>query len=304
MTRTSPRLRHQAGCWLALASLLAPTTPLRAESADTGPGLPILVYHQLRQGTDGPPDSLESISVEQFDAHMRQLSEAGYVTLSAREVVEFVRDGSRPSEKIVAIHFDDGWKSVQRALPGLERHGFRATFWIIAGTGIGEPHMDWVEIEAIAREPRYDVYSHSMTHPWKAGESMTDWMEGRTQGRGAADARRELLESRAVLETRLGRPVLYFAWPGGHYNDALIRLGTDLGYEALFTVNPGVNRPKGDLLRIRRTMIHGGCGEQALTAILRDGLYRDCGPGSGPAGVVASPVKYNSPATPPPAKAR
>jgi peptidoglycan/xylan/chitin deacetylase (PgdA/CDA1 family) len=129
--------------------------------------LPILVYHQIRGYGDAPRDSDEVISLQRFEAEMRYLHDNGYVTLSTAEIVDFVRGGIAPGAKIVAIHFDDGWKSAQLALPVLDRYRFKATFWIIADAGIGWPHMEWDEVQAIARDPRYEIQSHTMTHPWK-----------------------------------------------------------------------------------------------------------------------------------------
>lgn len=254
---------------LALCSVLS--RPAGAVSA-----LPILVYHQIRSTPDGPPDSLEAISLDRFKAEMRYLHEQGYTTLSAKEAVDYVRGSYSPPSKIVAIQFDDGWKSSQLALPVLETYGFKATFWIIAGKGIGWPHMDWSEIEAIAQNPRYEVYSHSMTHPWKAGDTMLDWIEGRTPGKGPDQVQWELTESRRVLADKLGRPVPYFAWPAGHYDRDMIALAQKAGYVALFTIDNGLNHPGDDPLRIRRTMIHGGCDDVAFAEILRDGIYREC----------------------------
>ena len=246
------------------------------------PALPILVYHQIRNTADGPPDSDEAISLSRFESQMRYLHDNGYVTLSANEVVDFIRGRPIPESKIVAIHFDDGWKSAQFALPVLDRYGFKATFWIIAGKGIGWPHMDWNEIQAIARNPRYDIYSHTMTHPWKPNDTMLDWLAGRTPGKGAEQIAWELTESRRVLELELDRPVRYLAWPSGLYNDAMIQLAQNAGYVALFTINHGVNRPDTDPLRIRRTMIHGGCDERVFAQTLADGITRICRPGAEP----------------------
>jgi len=132
-------------------------------------------------------------------------------------------DGDQPGKKVVAIQFDDGWKSGQLALPVLDKYGFKATFWIIAGKGIGWPHMDWDEIETIARNPRYDIYSHTMTHPWKPGDTMLDWMSWRTPGKGPDQVRWELAESRRVLAEKLGRSVPYLAWPGGQQVMRVVR---------------------------------------------------------------------------------
>jgi len=259
------------GLGMVAASCGAP-----AIAADAAPWLPIIVYHQIRSAADGPPDSLEVISLQRFEAQLRYLHDQGYATLSADEVVDFVHGGKPPGAKIVAIHFDDGWKSAQLALPVLDRYGFKATFWVIAGTGISWPHMDWDEVQAIARNPRYDIQSHTMTHPWKQNDTLVDWVDGRTPGKGENQARWELAESRRVLGEKLGRPIAYLAWPGGRYNERLIGFATASGYRALFTIDAGVNRPGGDPLRLRRTMIHGGCEDRVFAQILRDGVYRDC----------------------------
>lgn len=246
-------------------------------------GLPIIVYHQIRETPDGPPDSLEAISLDRFKSEMRYLHEHGYVTLSAEEIVAYLHGGTS-ADKIVAIQFDDGWKSEQLALPVLDKFDFKATFWIIAGKGIGWPHMDWQEIEAIAQNSRYEIYSHTMSHPWKAGDTMPDWMDGRTPGKGPEQVRWELAESRRLLAEKLGRAVPYLAWPGGYYNESTIRLAREAGYAALFTIDSGLNYPGNDPLRIRRTMIHGGCDDQVFAQILRDGIYRDCKAGMAPSG--------------------
>jgi peptidoglycan/xylan/chitin deacetylase (PgdA/CDA1 family) len=261
---------------LVTAAILADCCAFSRKAAAADAALPIIVYHQIRNTSDGPPDSLEAISLERFRSEMTYLHEQGYLTLSAKEVVHYVRGITPPQTKVVAIQFDDGWKSSQLALPILDMYGFKATFWIIAGKGIGWPHMDWTEIEAIAQNPRYDIYSHSMTHPWKRGDTMVDWMEGRTPSKGPDQVRWELTESRRVLVEKLRQPVPYFAWPAGHYSDQMIELAKESGYTALFTIDNGLNHLGDDPLRIRRTMVHGGCDVGVFGQILADGIYREC----------------------------
>lgn len=242
------------------------------------PGFPILVYHQVFVGK--PPEPIDystSISLKDFESQMDYLHEQGYTTLSMDEVVSYLQ-GRKFPEKVVAIHFDDGWKSGRLAIPVLNRYGFKATFWIIAGAGhdTGSPHMDWDEILKLARNPNFDIYSHTMTHPWKDGDTLIDWVEGHTPGKGLEQAQWELTESRHLLEEKLGRPVPYLAWPRGLYNDTLIQSARKAGYQALLTIDDGINRPGIDFMHINRTMINGACDMQAFIQILKDGKYRNC----------------------------
>ncbi len=266
-------MRYLLACCRLLA-VLGSIWPTLSSAAV--PALPILVYHQIRIAADGPADSEIAISLARFESQMRYLHQQGYVTLSMEEVVQFMREGRRPAEKIVAIHFDDGWESAQYAIPILDHFGFKATFWIIPGTGIDWPHMSWDAIRKISRNPHFGIYSHTMTHPWKDHDTLIDWMAGNTPGKGVEQVRWELRESRRVLEEKLGRSVPYLAWPRGLYNDALVELAEQAGYTALLTIDDGLNAYGGDVLRIRRTMVHGGCNDQSFRQIVADGRYRDC----------------------------
>jgi peptidoglycan/xylan/chitin deacetylase (PgdA/CDA1 family) len=266
----------------ALALLLSAATNAAADAGKLDASLPILVYHQIRTSADGPADSMIAISLDRFEAQMRYLHKHGYTTLTTDQAVEFVQSGRAPSAKIVAIHFDDGWKSSLAALPILDRYGFAATFWIIAGTGIGWPHLDWNEVLSLAAHPHIEIQSHTWSHPWKDGQTLLDWIDGRTPNKGIDDARRELVESRRLLEEKLGQPVRYLAWPRGLYGQTLIQLAQQAGYRALFTADTGANHPGGDPLRMRRITVHGGCDLHVFEQMLADGVFRNCGPGESP----------------------
>src|SRR5262249_34166002 len=188
-------------CALALVPLLCslglPSSTARAAAASRT--LPILVYHEIRVSGDEPADGMTAISLAHFESQMRYLHDQGYTTLKMADVVRFLRGEPFP-EKIVAIHLDDGWKSGLAAVAGLLQYGFNASFWVIAGTGIGWPHMDWDEVESVAVHPQLEVFSHTMTHPWKTNDTMLDWLAGRTPGKGLDRARWEIAESKRVLE--------------------------------------------------------------------------------------------------------
>jgi peptidoglycan/xylan/chitin deacetylase (PgdA/CDA1 family) len=267
-----------AGCALALVVGAGSSQPTGERNAQ--PSVPILLYHQIRTCPDGPADGPIAMSLERFEEQMRYLHEHGYTTLSTEQVVAFVRGGGVPSGKLVVIHFDDGWKSSLAAVPILDRYGYRATFWIIAGTGIGWPHMEWDEVLKLAAHPGFEIQSHTWSHPWKDGETLVDWMAGRTPGKGVAQARSELTDSRKLLEDKLRRPIVYLAWPRGLYNDGLIRLAQQAGYHALFTTDDGTNHRGDDPLRLRRTTIDGACDLHSFEQILADGVYRECSSGA------------------------
>lgn len=234
----------------------------------------MLVYHEIR--ADGSQAGETVISRARFEEEMRYLAEHGYTTLSIRELVAFMQGQPLRAARPVVLTFDDGWKSALEALPALEEHGFRASFWIISHAGIGDPYLDWPDIRRIAANPDFEIGSHTATHPWDPVENLVTWADGRVSGKGLSEIRFELEASRRELERHLGRPVRYLAWPRGWYNDALVERAREAGYEAILTTDGGVNGQGDDVHRIKRLFVDGACDLQAFEQLLREAHYRPC----------------------------
>ena len=259
------------GLWLLVGGQAA-----FAEAA-LNSAIPVLVYHQISTPDRSLAPKSDVIELSQFSEQMEYLHRNGYETISTRQLIDFMLEGSPLPKKAFVLHFDDGWKSVEAALPILERYDFKAAFWIIAEKGIGGDYLDWNEIILLSRNPRYEVYSHTMTHPWDPKNNLVNWQEGKVPGKSLADVDWELRESKRVLEERLGQPVPFLAWPIGAYNQTLIAMAVRAGYSALFTIDWGANGSPGNVLRVRRNYVSGFlCDIDDFRAVLEDGHYRLC----------------------------
>jgi len=268
------RARASTAIWLlACAGAVAPATSAEPP-ASASRGIPVLIYHEISADGRAPGETV--IALERFEAQMRWLAEHGYRTLSMTELVAIVAGDSPLPPRAVVLTFDDGWKNVLNVVPVLERYRMQASFWIIAGKGIGGDYLDWSDIEALARHPGFEVESHTMTHPWDRADNLVTWLEGTVPGKGAETARAELVDSKRELEQHLRRPVRYLAWPCGWYNEPLVRLAVGAGYRALLTAEAGLNVPHGDVLRIKRTFVDGSCGIDEFAQTVVDGRYRVC----------------------------
>ncbi|HEV2392317.1 MAG TPA: polysaccharide deacetylase family protein [Verrucomicrobiae bacterium] len=138
-----------------------------------------------------------------------------------------------------AVTFDDGFVSVlENALPELEARNIPATFFVPTGCMGQAP--GWVKPNSPARRQRVlsadrlatlkhhrllAIGSHSVSHP--------DFLK-----LDPAQARCELEQSKAELETILGRKVGLFSFPHGKCDPARIELARAAGYECVFTINP------------------------------------------------------------------
>lgn len=218
-------------------------------------GIPILMYHQV---TPHPPLALRKyvVTLRAFAAQMNWLALTGYVPITLD--VLLAHRSSRcplPSRPIV-ITFDDGFQDcVEHAVPILHARGFTATFYLVAGLvgktsrwllperGVELPLMDWTAARRL-EAAGFQCGSHTMSHPRLADLS-------------PAACHDELLESRCLLEDRLGHEVRHLAYPFGSFNEAVRALAAETGYRSASSVKIGLSPPEDDSLALHRVPVTG-----------------------------------------------
>jgi peptidoglycan/xylan/chitin deacetylase (PgdA/CDA1 family) len=93
-------------------------------------------------------------------------------------------------------------------------------------------------IRGAAAGALFEIGSHTQTHPWLPEI-------------GLPAQRREITASRAELERLTGRPVRYFAYPGGEYGRTTLALVAEAGYEAAFaTVSRRLGEKRFEIERV------------------------------------------------------
>lgn len=123
--------------------------------------------------------------------------------------------------------------------------------------------MDWDEIGEFALEPLCTIGVHTLTHPRLAKHPL-DF------------ARKELAESRAIIEARIGRPAAHLAWPVGDPTSAGPRefaLARDLGFASAATTRKGMvfGGHAGHPMALPRLSVNGGYQTKAALEVLLSG---------------------------------
>lgn len=234
----------------AVATAVRPVVSVGRRFTRTA-GLTVIGWHRV----DGVSDGL-STGVEDFCRHLDELEDWGARVLPLDDAVTRLEAGTLP-DRAVVLTFDDGYASViETAWPLLRERGMPTTLFAVSGYLSGELRFAWDAHEpaherlrlatgdelAAAAAEGLDIGSHTVSHPWlpRLGPSELD---------------REMVESRAVLEEVLGRPVTSVAYPTGGWNPAVRDAAARAGYRIGVTVDRGLNTRRTPHLSLRRAFV-------------------------------------------------
>jgi peptidoglycan/xylan/chitin deacetylase (PgdA/CDA1 family) len=216
--------------------------------------VPCLLYHQIQPApqTDGGPrtDPVYVCFANRFQEQMDDLKAGGWTTLTMDELMVARHEPHRLPERAVLVTFDDGFASnYELAFPVLRRNRQKATIFMTPDRSSHNfkayAHLDRPLTDEELRELSeggVDVQSHGLTHRF-----LTELDD--------VELRRELVQSRAILEKTTGRPVRYLAIPGGAYDRRVRRMAREAGYEAVFCMRKGSVGLKGDPYALPRMVV-------------------------------------------------
>jgi peptidoglycan/xylan/chitin deacetylase (PgdA/CDA1 family) len=135
-----------------------------------------------------------------------------------------------PEMSDVELSFDDGNKSdVEIALPALRERGLRATFFALAGRLDDPASLSGADLR--------DLLDEGMTigtHGWQH----VSW-----RGQTDAEAHRELVDAKSVLEGASGSSITSAALPLGQYDRTALKRLRRAGYQAVYTSDRFPVRP-------------------------------------------------------------
>src|SRR5262249_31100324 len=135
--------------------------------------VPVLMYHRVLPD-DAPVDGIEPgmyVRTSTFEKHVAWLA-ARYELVTLAEAIDERRAGrSRPA---AVVTFDDGWRdNLLEAWPVLERHGARATNFLVADwierrSAPGDGFLSPEEVGFLARHG-IELGAHTNSHPALVG---------------------------------------------------------------------------------------------------------------------------------------
>ena len=204
--------------------------------------IPILAYHKVDSQREL---GITSISPKRFEKQIRFLKQNGYSGLSPCSLFCL----SNGNDKQILITFDDGYEGIYKhGFPILKRYDFTAIIFLTTGYigdyNLWDPspgprfkHLNWSQIKEMS-DDGICFGSHSINHLF-----LTKHNE--------QTIRYELDTSKKYLEDELGKPIDFFSYPYGDYNNRVINLVGEVGYHAAFSLNPKLLKLSNDIESLR-----------------------------------------------------
>jgi len=194
----------------------------------------ILVYHSI----SGEPEEI-SVSPKNFLDQIIYLKKTGFVFVKLPEVFSWATlNGSLP-RKSVALTFDDGYRDfLSEALPILEKYEIPVTIFLSSDMAKAEnnfgnsiPLLSPSEIQALKENKLVSFGSHGLSH------LLLDRLD------------------HGGLKTEIGVGSGFFAYPGGHHNKIVRGAVKTAGYQAAFSISPGLVKQGSDPFFFKRNVI-------------------------------------------------
>lgn len=160
------------------------------------------------------------------DAGRRSTTIRNWATISVEEIAQVVGGVPLRSRRPVIEEITEAWKLLEE--PALERKLQQLEMLQGQSVTTACPTMlSWEEVSAMAAGG-IEFGSHTVSH------ALLDRVT-------ATQLKTELRLSKETLESRLGTPVEFVAYPNGNYNEAVISAAKDCGYVGGFTCEVGFN---------------------------------------------------------------
>jgi peptidoglycan/xylan/chitin deacetylase (PgdA/CDA1 family) len=203
--------------------------------------VPVLCYHNIKENP--AKENVFTISEAHFDAQLKLLYDSGYRTISPEQLVQRFTIGHELPTKPVIISFDDAHEEhYSIAKPILEKYGFRGVFFIMT-VYINKPnYLTATQIKELAQSG-HTIGGHTWNHPMVTSLAGNAWDQ-------------QIDKPDLELEKITGKPVKFFAYPNGVWNENAIAELKNRKIKAAFQLM-GKESEKEALFTIRRVMVSG-----------------------------------------------
>jgi len=218
-----------------------------------------LMYHYISSpppGADAVRRDL-SVSPKRFASHLRALRQAGYHSISLRQLFDHLMRGRPLPPKPIIITIDDGYADAYtNAFPLLREYGFTASFFVITDF-VNErrpEYVSWDQLREMAAAGM-EIGCHSRNHPDLRGKSV-DYLVWQALG------------CKESIELELGFHPRFISYPSGGYDQRTIDVFHSAHYWGGLTSHQGIVQSSDRPFELVRIRVRGSYTAEDLLYVL------------------------------------
>lgn len=198
--------------------------------------LKVLTYHKVNSIDIDPL----TVKTEMFLRHLDCLENRGFNFILPEDILSNDLPALRdPVPRSVLLTFDDGFSTDYEIIfPLLKAKKCSALFFLVTDFIGKDGMLSLDEIRSI-RRAGFSIGSHSVSHP-------------RLTSIPLDQAKREIQDSKKLLEDCVKEEVKFFSYPYGDLNEDIISFVKEAGYKAAFLTSPYRRRYKYSKFTIPR----------------------------------------------------
>lgn len=202
----------------------------------------ILMYHRVNNYRKNEM----SVPVGEFRKQVAWLKQNGFRNMRMAELESLAPNTELKAPRVI-FSFDDGYEdNYLEAYPILKKFGYTAIFYIpyksigredLFPRDIRESNrlahnrfMNWKQIKSMYKAGM-EIGSHTLTH--------NDLMR-----MNDTQAKQEIVESKKMIEDKIGDKITSFCYPGGYFNERHAAWAAEAGYSSACTTMHGYFRGK------------------------------------------------------------
>lgn len=204
---------------------------------------PILYYHFVK--SPNPETRIKGLytSVNHFEWQLKQLIKKGFTFITFEDIAKKRYDTNKRN---LVLTFDDGCESLYfNAFPLLKKYGIKAVIYVVANS-IGARNVVWEQnenkdpISILTKEQILEMTSYGI----EIGSHLCNHVH--LPKLSSNEIKHELQESKLLLENVLGQKIYSVAYPFGSYNNEVLEIAKEVGYQFGVTTKSGNNLTAND----------------------------------------------------------
>lgn len=216
-------------------------------------GVPVMMYHHLLKEHElGRFKNVSTTMTDtQFANEMKYLKDKKFETVSADDLLRFMRNEITLPAYSIVLTFDDGLLSTREyAYPILKKYGFQATQFLITYRNEYSPAeqlFNYNDLQALSRkdmELMQDVFTYE-SHTYNLHDMIGN--KGKMLLIPYHEVVQDLKRSLTIIPEAKA-----FAYPFGQYTTNTIYAVKEAGFAMAFSTKPGYNNPYDDVYQIKR----------------------------------------------------